>query len=403
MDCRDGRFVMFLGGVYVQENFEFWILNPKFVMTMAGLYFHIPFCKRICSYCDFFRVVKLNHLGASLQAMHAELEEQCNFLNDKKIDTIYFGGGTPSLLQPEELQSLIDHAAKLFDCGEVGEVTVEANPDDITTEWVGRLRATSINRVSLGVQSFDDAELKFMNRRHTVSEAEQAVKRLQDAGIGNITIDLIFGVDGFGEEVLAKSIERALALGVQHLSAYHLTIEPDTAFGRRLSRGQMKQVDESQSELEYMMLHDSLTGAGFEHYEVSNYALPGFRAKHNSSYWRGVEYLGVGAGAHSYNGVERHYVEQDIEEYIARREWVVEKLSQQDFYNEYVMTALRCAEGIDLGYMKRRFGDEALRRVMDGAAQWLASGDVALEGDRLWVPAEKFMISDAVIESMFEV
>ena len=370
---------------------------------MAGLYFHIPFCKRICSYCDFFRGVRLNLLDGCLQAMHAELDEQRNFLYDKKIDTIYFGGGTPSLVAPDRLQALVEHAAKLFDCSGVGEMTVEANPDDISEEYVRRLRQTSINRVSLGVQSFDDAELRFMNRRHTASEAEQAVKRLQDAGIENITIDLIFGVDGFGDEVLVDSIERALDLGVQHLSAYHLTIEPDTAFGRRLQRGQMQQVSEQQSELEYMLLHNRLTSAGYEHYEVSNYALPGYRAVHNSSYWQGVEYLGIGAGAHSYNGEQRHYVEQDLEEYIARREYVVEELTEQDFYNEYVMTALRRIEGVDLNRVKSMFGDVALHRVLDAASQWLASGDIVREGDALRIPAEKFMISDAVIESMFEV
>lgn len=370
---------------------------------MAGLYFHIPFCKRICSYCDFFRVVRLELLDDCLQAMHSELDEQRNFLHDRKIDTIYFGGGTPSLVNPRELQKLIDHASNIFDCGGVDEITVEANPDDITREWVEQLCLTSINRVSLGVQSFDDAALKVMNRRHTAREAEDAVRRLQDAGIDNITIDLIFGVDGFGEEVLVKNIERTLALGVQHISAYHLTIEPDTAFGRRLSRGQMKQVEEQQSELEYMLLHNHLTAAGYEHYEVSNYALKGYRAKHNSSYWQGVEYLGVGAGAHSYNGAERHYVEQDLEEYVARREYVVEHLSQRDFYNEYVMTALRRKEGIDLKLVQERFGQEALHRVMSGAAQWLASGDVVARDDVLRIPAEKFMISDAVIESMFEI
>ena len=370
---------------------------------MAGLYFHIPFCKRICSYCDFFRGVRLNLLDGCLQAMHAELDEQRNFLRDKKIDTIYFGGGTPSLVAPDRLQALVEHAAQIFDCNGVGEMTVEANPDDISEEYVKQLRQTSINRVSLGVQSFDDAELRFMNRRHTASEAEQAVKRLQDAGIENITIDLIFGVDGFGEEVLLGSIERALALGVQHMSAYHLTIEPDTAFGRRLQRGQMKQVSEQQSELEYMLLHNHLTSSGYEHYEVSNYALPGYRAVHNSSYWQGVEYLGIGAGAHSYNGVQRHYVEQDLEEYITRREYIVEELTEQDFYNEYVMTALRRMEGVDLNRVKSKYGDAALRRVLDGASQWLASGDVVKEGDVLRIPAEKFMISDAVIESMFEV
>lgn len=370
---------------------------------MAGLYFHIPFCKRICSYCDFFRVARLDLLSDCLLAMHSELDEQRNFLYDKKIDTIYFGGGTPSLVAPNQLQMLIDHAAQIFDCGSVGEVTIEANPDDINDGWIEQLRTTAINRVSLGVQSFDDAELRFMNRRHTGREAEAAVMRLQDAGIENITIDLIFGVDGFGEEVLSQNIERALSLGVQHISAYHLTIEPNTAFGRRLARGEMCEISESQSEIEYAMLHQRLTAAGFEHYEVSNYALEGYRAKHNSSYWQGVEYLGIGAGAHSFNGVERHYSEQSIEEYIGGREYIVEQLTPRDHYNEYVMTALRCKEGIDCRKVVDNFGEKVLRRVKECVAPWIDSGDVVVADGSIKIPSARFMISDAVIESLFEV
>lgn len=335
--------------------------------------------------------------------MHAEIEEQRDFLHDRSIKTVYFGGGTPSLLPVAELQSLVEHAAQVVDCSHVGEVTVEANPDDISKEYVGQLRQTSINRVSLGVQSFDDAELRFMNRRHTAAEAEVAVKRLQDAGLENITIDLIFGVEGFGEEVLRKSIERTLGLGVKHISAYHLTIEPNTAFGRRLQRGQMHEVAEEQSEREFAILHDTLTAAGYEHYEVSNYALPGYRAQHNSSYWHGAEYLGIGAGAHSYNGVERHYVEQDVEEYVKAREWVVERLTVRDRLNEYLMTSLRCAEGIDLADIERCFGRGATDKIIPILERWQASGDVKIKANRVAIPAEKFLISDAIIESLFEV
>ena len=335
--------------------------------------------------------------------MHEELDEQRNFLNDRQISTIYFGGGTPSLVHPSELQRLMDHSAQLWNCCGVGEITVEANPDDISAQWVEALRRTDINRVSLGVQSFNDRELKMMNRRHSAEEAVAAVKRLQDAGIENITIDLIFGVDGFGEEVLSQSIERALSLGVQHISAYHLTIEPNTAFGRRLARGEMREVAEDQSEKEYAMLHNRLTEAGFEHYEVSNYALEGFRAKHNSSYWQGVEYLGVGVGAHSFNGEVRHYSEQSIEEYVERREYVVEQLTPRDHYNEYVMTALRRKEGIDCRKVAEDFGKKALQRVKEGVAPWVESRDVIEDETSIKIPAERFMISDAVIESLFEV
>lgn len=370
---------------------------------MAGLYFHIPFCKRICAYCDFFRVARLELLDGVVEAMHKELEEQSNFLNDKQIGTIYFGGGTPSLLNPDKLQQLILHAANLWNCEGVGEITVEANPDDVTAEYVSALRRTAINRVSLGVQSFDDRELKMMNRRHSAQEAVDVVRRLQDAGVENITIDLIFGVDGFGEDVLAKNIDKALSLGVKHISAYHLTIEPNTAFGRRLARGEMREVEEEQSEREFALLHKRLTAAGYEHYEVSNYALPGFRAQHNASYWHGVEYLGIGAGAHSFNGRERHYIEQSVEDYISAREYVTEHLTERDRLNEYLMTSLRCAEGVDYRVLRERFGNVRAERVKSILSRWSESGDVVFDGDRAAIPADKFLISDAVIESLFEV
>ena len=370
---------------------------------MAGLYFHIPFCKRICGYCDFFRVADLKLMDRVVETMHAEMEEQRDFLSDRKVRTIYFGGGTPSLLHPRELQGFIDHAAELWDCSAVEEITVEANPDDVTAEYVAALRDTVVNRVSLGIQSFDDAELKFMNRRHSAADAAAAVKRLQDAGIENITIDLIFGVDGFGEEVLMRSVEQALALGVQHISAYHLTIESGTTFHRRVQRGVMSEVAEEISEREYMLIHNALTAAGYEHYEVSNYAREGFRSRHNSSYWHGAQYLGIGAGAHSYNGLVRHWSQQSVGEYCDARSYEIDELTERDCFNEYVMTALRCAEGVDLEQIRSRFGEESLKKVLDGAQQWLVSGDIVADGSWLRIPVERFLVSDAVIESLFNV
>lgn len=370
---------------------------------MAGLYFHIPFCRRICAYCDFFRSANLRHMDKAIEAMHAEMEEQVDFLSDRDIRTIYFGGGTPSLIAPSKVQRLIDHASTLWDCSSVEEITLEANPDDITPEYVAALRSTAVNRISLGVQSFNDEELRMMNRRHSAAGAIEAVKRLQDAGIENITIDLIFGVDGFGEQVLEQSIEQTLSLDVQHISAYHLTIEPRTAFHHRLQSGQMRVVDEQVSEREYALLHNHLTAAGYEHYEVSNYARKGFRARHNSSYWHGAQYLGIGTGAHSYNGQVRRWSQQEVEEYIEHREYEQEQLSTLDHRNEYVMTALRCAEGIDLEQLEREFGKEAREQITQAAKRWATTGDVVVNDREIRIPAERFLISDAVIESLFEV
>ena len=370
---------------------------------MAGVYFHIPFCKRICAYCDFYRSADLGMIDSVWSAMREELCEQQDFLSDKYIRTIYFGGGTPSLFDAHLIGGLIERTCELFDCSEVEEITIEANPDDITPQYAEALRGVGVNRVSLGVQSFDDAELRFMNRRHTADAAEQAVRVLQDAGFDNITVDLIFGVDGFGEEVLRRSLQRVLALGVQHISAYHLTIEPSTAFGRRLARGQMREVAEHQSEKEYALIESVLQGAGYEHYEVSNYALEGRRSRHNSSYWRGVEYLGIGPGAHSFNGRVRRWCEQSLSDYVEHRDYQQEELTTVDFRNECVMTSLRCVEGIDMADFQRRFGEEQALRLRELAAKWIESGDLIDEGEILRIPASRFLISDAVIESLFEV
>lgn len=370
---------------------------------MSGLYLHIPFCKRICAYCDFFRSTELKYLPDVVCAMHTEMDEQSHFIDDRSLATIYFGGGTPSLLHPDEFSRFIDHADRLFDCGSLREITIEANPDDIDKRYIDALRRTPVNRVSLGVQSFDDAELCFMNRRHTAMQARDAVKRLQDSGLENITIDLIYGVDGFGEHILRRSLSEALSLGVKHISAYHLTIEPETAFGRRLGRGELLEVAEEQSEIEYALVEQMLTAAGYEHYEVSNYALEGFRSQHNSSYWRGAQYLGIGSGAHSFNGSVRRWCQQPLQRYIASREYSSETLSLTERYNEYLMTSLRCVEGVDLSYVASHFGEAARARLLSLAEEWIGSGKLLVEGSVLRIPSCHFLLSDAIIESLFEV
>ena len=241
-----------------------------------------------------------------------------------------------------------------------------------------------------------------MNRRHTAAQAVEAIRAAQRAGFGNITVDLIFGVPGFGGDTLRRSLDAALSLGVQHISAYHLTVEPDTAFGRRAARGEFRAVDEQVSETEFLTVHETLTGAGFEHYEVSNFALPGFRARHNAAYWHGAKYLGIGPAAHSFDGEERHWNVGSVERYIAGDPAERELLTNRDRFNEYVMTALRTAEGIDTREVAARFGTKRLERMREEAAPYLQSGALRDAGGRLAVPPERFLISDAVIEALFE-
>lgn len=370
---------------------------------MASLYFHIPFCKRLCGYCDFYHSVKLKYIAEVVDAMHAEMHAERDFLHDKVIRTIYFGGGTPSLLAPSEIERFIEQAREEFDCSQVEEITVEVNPDDITPEYVAELRKTSVNRISMGVQSLDDDVLKFMGRRHSAQQAVEAVKMLQAAGYDNISVDVIFGVEVGSAEVLQTTLQKILDMGVQHVSAYHLTIEENTRFGRMLSRGELYETPEERSEAEFLQVHNRLTQAGFEHYEVSNYALAGFRSKHNSSYWREVEYLGIGPGAHSYNGVVRRWCEQPIEEYAKGVRYDAEELNDGDRLNEYVMTSLRCAEGLSLDRVERDFGRAARERMEREAAKRGIAELLINEGGQLRIAPDKMLLSDAVITALIEI
>lgn len=374
---------------------------------MAGLYFHIPFCKSICAYCDFFHCVDRGRSDALIRAMHRELDTAAGLLSDRHVRTLYFGGGTPSLLPVSQLTELADHAARLLDCSGVEERTVEANPDDLSAAYLAELARAGFDRLSIGVQSFDDGALRLMNRRHTAARAQRAVADAREAGFANITLDLIFGIPGFGEASLRHSLEQALRLAPEHISAYHLTIEPATAFGRRVALGTLAPVDERTSEREYALVHDTLTAAGYRHYEVSNYARPGFRARHNAAYWTGAEYLGIGPSAHSFARGIRRWAVASLEEYLrlagTEALYEQERLSERDRYNEYLLTGLRTAEGVDPAVIGARFGSERMDRFLSRADALLASGLLVRLQGRLAVPAERFLISDSVIERFFEV
>lgn len=337
-----------------------------------------------------------------LEQMHRELEREEVFLTDRAIRTIYFGGGTPSLVNPAEIERFITQARRLFDCSALEEITVEVNPDDITEQYAAQLAATSVNRVSMGVQSFDDGCLQFMGRRHSASGALMAIERLRKVGFKNISIDIIFGVAGYGGESLERTLQQAVAADVEHISAYHLTIEPQTRFGRLLSRGEIAQVSEKLSEEEFLSVHQTFTAAGYEHYEVSNFAKKGYRSRHNSSYWTGAEYLGIGAGAHSFNGKHRRWCEQVVEEYIAGVEYGCESLTALDALNEYIMVSLRRAEGIEIGYIAQQWGEQVANRVVNRAKRFVECGWLVENHGHIAVPADHFLVSDSVICELFE-
>lgn len=326
---------------------------------MSGIYIHIPFCKSRCAYCDFFSTTLLSRREAYVDALCKEAKRRLATLNSNlstpnPITTIYFGGGTPSLLSAEQVARVL----QTIDAPQATEVTLEANPGDLSPDYLRAIREAGVNRLSIGIQSFDDEVLRLIGRRHTAAEAKAAVKAAQAEGFDNISIDLIYGIPSQRSPRNSQlsawevQIEQALQLGVQHISTYCLSYEEGTRMTRMLEQGEITEVDEDTENAMYDLLVARLTAAGFEHYEVSNFALPGYRSRHNSSYWNRTPYLGLGAGAHSYDGARtRSWNPDDLEAYIRAQEngedaTTCETLTDTDLYNERIMLGLRTAEGI---------------------------------------------------------
>lgn len=365
---------------------------------MSGVYIHIPFCRRICFYCDFHHSASLVRKSEMLAAIGRELSARRNEIEPGSVRTLYFGGGTPSVCTSEEIGSFVRQVRTLWEADAFEEVTVEANPDDLSPGYLAELRAAGVDRLSIGIQSFHDAHLERMNRRHTAQTAVEAVRDAQRAGFGNITVDLIYGLPWMTPEEWQYNLDRAVGLGVQHISAYHLTIEPRTVFGKQ----GLQPVDEAVSERHFAMLRETLLKAGFEHYEVSNFALPGFRARHNSVYWHGEPYLGVGPAAHSYDGIDcRSWNVANNKLYLGGVGRETERLSRTDRLNEYLMTRLRTAEGISSEYLTACFGATTTGRIGARCEDFVASGDMCRTPEGFAVLPERFLISDFLISELF--
>lgn len=368
---------------------------------MAGIYLHIPFCKSRCIYCGFFSTTSLQKRHDYVDAVVEELRQRRSFLANQPIDTIYFGGGTPSQLPPEELERMLDAIYHLYNVREGAEVTLEGNPDDLTPSFLQRIRQMGVNRLSMGVQSFDDARLRFLHRRHTAAQAIQAVRDVQAAGFTNLSIDLMFGFPGQTLDQWKQDVQIALSLQVQHLSAYSLMYEEGTVLERMLSAGEITEVDEEVSLQMYEYLMDALEAAGYEHYELSNFALPGRQSRHNSSYWHGIPYLGVGAGAHSYDGYDRFYHPDALEPYMADvLSLEVEHLSTHERYDEFVFTALRTSEGLSLSALEKQFGVAAKEYCLQNAQRHLKAGLLSHTGDILCLTRHGLFISNEVMSDL---
>lgn len=348
---------------------------------MTGLYIHIPFCKSRCIYCAFYSTTAEQMKQAYVDAVCREMELRKTVYEKegkdvgKTLATVYLGGGTPSQLSPTQLQQLFDTIARHYDVSDDAEITIECNPDDVTEAFAELLRSLPVNRVSMGAQTFDDDRLQFIHRRHTSEQVTTAIRRLREKGIHNISIDLMYG---FPDETLEEweyDIQQALALNVEHISAYALTYEEGTPLYRLLEEGKVKEIDEERSLAMYDRLIDRLQEAGYEHYEISNFARKGWRSRHNSSYWQLVPYIGIGAAAHSYNGRRRQWNIADINSYINHiQQGVVpaegEMLDKDSRYNDHVMLALRTCEGLDLSTLdsdERSYCEETAKKfVLDG-------------------------------------
>ncbi len=367
---------------------------------MAGLYIHVPFCRSRCIYCDFYSTVSGEEWKARYRdALLREMTDRSHEVSDQSISTIYLGGGTPSQLPIPILQDIFLHINKLFHVTEDAEVTIEANPDDISEEWLEGLRHTPVNRISMGVQTFSDNLLQLLRRRHTAEQAIQAAHLCQEHGYRNISIDLIYGLPRQSMEMWEEDVRQALSLGVKHLSAYALSYEEDTPLSMMLRKEEVQEADEELSLRMYRHLMNATAQAGMEHYEISNFALPDFRSRHNSSYWKGVAYLGLGPGAHSFDGVRtRRQNEGNLNQYVCAKEvpHQTEVLTDEECYEEKVLTRLRTSDGLPLSILTEQQREYCLQ----AAAPHLKSGKLSLQNHTLRLTKQGIFVSNDIISDM---
>ena len=382
------------------------IFNIK--QQMAGIYIHIPFCKQRCSYCAFYSTTLYNIRERYVDALCKEIAMRKEYAGGAPIETIYLGGGTPSTLSMEQLKRICDTVYAAYQVSPVPEVTIECNPDDLTPDFLAQLKQLPFNRISMGVQSFNDTQLKRLGRRHDAAKARQAVANARSAGYSNISIDLIFALPGSTIDEWEHDLESAIALRPDHLSAYNLTYEEGTPMHRALERGDFTELSEEDNITQFQMLISRLKEAGYRHYEISNFALPGRESRHNSSYWNDTPYIGCGAAAHSYNGASRGWNIADIQEYIKGIEngnpvFEIEELTEEERYNDTILTRLRTAEGIPLEWMKKKFGKRLNDYMQSAAEKEIAFGNLKAENGHLSLSEKGIFISDAVIRELIYV
>lgn len=341
-----------------------------------------------------------------VNALLHELKLRSGYLKNKSVNTIYFGGGTPSVLPADDIRKLIRLSTELFEVSNDAEITLEANPDDLDKDKVKALRQTAVNRLSIGVQSFFDRDLQWMNRAHSGKEALDSIKRVQDTGIENITIDLIYGIPGLSDKEWKENIRRVLELGVPHISSYALTVEKGTALDSFISKGKVKPLDEEQSAAQFEQLMEELAGAGYEHYEISNFSKPGFHSRHNSAYWQGEHYMGIGPSAHSFDGDSRQWNIANNHAYIHSLALdeipsTVEILTQENKINEYLMTSLRTSQGASLRYIEELFGSSVKEQLEKNAEPFIKSNWLEKKEHIIRTTSAGKLMADRIASELF--
>ncbi len=373
---------------------------------MAGIYIHIPYCKQACTYCNFHFSTQLKTKNDLLDALLKEIELRKNYLDGDEISSIYFGGGTPSLLTTEELGKIFYKIEKTFKIRDDAEITLEANPDDLDERKLRALKTTPINRLSIGVQSFRDEDLKWMNRAHNAQQADYVVKAAQDKGFENITIDLIYGLPGLSNTDWSKNLDAAFQLRVPHISSYCLTVEPKTTLDALIKKGKSKPVDENKSAGQMLILMQKMKEKNFVQYEISNFCRGNLFSHHNTSYWKGEKYLGIGPSAHSFNHISRQWNVSNNIQYLksidgGKLPFEQELLSEKDRYNEYVMTTLRTMWGADIDFVKNTFNTNFHRHFLSTGEKFATENLLVKKQNAFVLTDEGRLVADRIILDFF--
>ncbi len=371
---------------------------------MAGIYIHIPYCRQACHYCNFHFSTNLKTRNELVKSIVREMEIRKNYLNDEPVESIYFGGGTPSLLEENEIRMLTDLIRDNQSIDKDVEITFEANPETLDLEYLECLISLGINRLSIGIQSFSDFQLKYLNRNHTAKQAIQSFKNARNAGFSNINIDLIYGISE-ENNIWQTDIKQALDLRPEHISTYCLTIEEKTVFGNWHKTGKLLKISEETGATHFEMAHHSLSQAGFQHYEISSFCKPGLYAKHNTSYWKNRRYVGLGPGAHSYNVNSRQYNVSNNALYIrsvngGKISFKMEELSTVDKVNEALLTGLRTIWGCDLGEINKRHGIDLLEKKKHSINHLLRSGLGKLDKTTLSLTTSGWLMADQIVSDL---